>query len=120
MDIHTEAARLLHRAAQRIERYGWTQGAWRDASRNDAWLAPSDILTAIDLAAGFDPVRHIGRRPDIAIAARAHLHTYLCARGEPLDHPSGIAAWNDEPARTPADITAALRAAAGLAWEAAA
>lgn len=118
-NLQARVAHLLERAAQRIERYGWCQGAWREVAGADAWMSPADVLTAIDLAAGYDPVRRIGRRPDAATAARAVLLVYLQRQGVPVEMPSDISIWNDELGRQPIDIVTALRGAAEMAREAA-
>jgi hypothetical protein len=111
------------RAADHLERHGWTQGAYYADYSNDT--PPACVVGALAIAAyGYPhPDPHCdGFEPDDAVAdswhrfvtAEHHLHHYLGLR--PIDpdstDPETLYDWNDEDTRTGAEVIATLRAAA--------
>lgn len=111
-------AALLRRAAELIERYGLYRHAWwPDACPTADGEQPQDYIDgdpccaigALAVAAGVWQVSSVQRAlielPVLAIANDA-LHAAM---------PPGVAfvaAWNDEPGRTPGEVAEAMRSAA--------
>jgi hypothetical protein len=106
-DLRTQAADLLDRAAQHIERYGWAQDCWyvREPDRLP-WESPACASGAVYLAAGIDPYRFgpHGGREDPTVLARSILAEYLDS--------TSVALWNDDWATTKNKVVTSLREAA--------
>ena len=103
-----DIADVLDRAADHIDRVGWTQGDWCEATPGlRPEESPVDADSALAVAVGAAPFTPgSGLTPAQAVAYHAAmnaLHRHI--RG-------GLIAWNDKPGRTQAEVTAVMRAAA--------
>jgi len=88
------ARKILFKAAKRIERLGWKQGAY-GTEDGPCCIAGATIHVAREL-----------ENHECGMAARRRLEAHL---GLAL---FGLPAWNDTPGRTQAEVIAALRGAA--------
>lgn len=99
----TDPRATLLRAADLIDKHGWVQGELE--TTKGCLCAEGAIIRAT----------HEGKhymtptRMDAIEAACSSLRTHLCVFGW-----VAIPVWNDEPGRTAAEVTAALRAAANV------
>jgi hypothetical protein len=115
-------ADILLRAAEYLERHGWTRGVYY-ATITDT--PPACVTGALAIAAyGFphpDPYSDTFN-PDSAVAdcwhafvtAEHRLSAHLGLKPAERDslEPETLYGWNDDPARTPAEVIATLRGAA--------
>lgn len=103
---------LLDKAADHIDRVGWHQGSLYDRERNSKLTlagCPVCAIGAINVALHGEPT-FTSEGPDAHDVADAVLEALGI---------EGLADWNDEPGRTQAEVTNALRdTAAALREEA--
>ena len=103
-----KVADLLDRAADHIDRVGWTQGDWCEEKPG---LQPKDCPVcaggALTVAAYGDPFSTGGHcKPDqfaLRVAAVTALIRHIC---------DGLIDWNDAEGRTKGEVVGAMRAAA--------
>jgi hypothetical protein len=118
-------ADTLQRAAEHLERHGWTQGAYYADYSSDT--PPACVIGALAIAAygypnpdpfsdEFDPDSADSDGWHRFVTAEQHLHTHLGLR--PIDpdstDPETLDDWNDADGRTAAEVITALRAAADI------
>lgn len=108
MTTPTQVADLLARAADHIDRVGWTQGDWCEEKPG---LRPEESPVCADgalaVAAYGRPCGAGGRRTPDQVALYAAARVALnCHIGD------GLIAWNDDEDRTKGEVVGAMRAAA--------
>jgi len=101
--MSAEIADVLDRAADRIERDGWWQGAYYDGR-----IASRPV--SIELREHPRPCCVMGALIAEAPTRRVTLAEWALKRF--LKMPVTLAAWNDAPERSQAEVVAALRGAA--------
>lgn len=114
-----KTSEILDRAADLIERNGWTRDEWYKRRRaEDPRDCPVCAGGALDAAAGCDP-----GEPEYSPALIAAIGAFA-ARVDPAFDPAAaygygtVANWNDAPGRTAEDVVRELRAAAATEREA--
>ena len=108
MTTPTQVADLLDRAADHIDRVGWTQGDWHEETPG---LQPKDSPVCADgalaVAAYGDPFGAGGHREPDRFALHSAAVTAL------IRHiGAGLIDWNDAEGRTKDQVVGAMRAAA--------
>ncbi|MEL7994248.1 hypothetical protein AAG656_28510 [Streptomyces albidoflavus] len=108
MTTPTQVADLLDRAADHIDRVGWTQGDWHEETPG---LQPKDSPACADgalaVAAYGDPFGAGGHREPDRFALHSAAVTAL------IRHiGAGLIDWNDAEGRTKGEVVGAMRAAA--------
>jgi len=111
----SRAAELLRDAANHIKLCGLFKGEYWPGDLDEPGYIDGDpccVLGALAIAAGIDDATHadieLDHYPALVIALDAIANRVAPGSEEPV-----VPAWNDHPDRTPAEVVAELRAAAG-------
>jgi len=107
----TTVSETLYKAADLIERRGWTRGFW-NTDKDDAPLClEGGIAAAMGVVLEDEAGRIIESDYDSLLACPAYqaVRSYL---GDRLRPNSSLFTWNDSPARKSTDVIETLRAAA--------
>lgn len=106
-----KTSELLDKAADVIERNGWTNHEWfTSAPGKRQYESPVDAWGAINVARGYAPDNPLSGSVDAARALA--LHVGLADTGDRLWPSWELGAWNDAPGRTAEEVVRALRTAA--------
>lgn len=116
--VPTTVGEVLTAAADLINRYDLHKGDyWPGAARDEIWKEqPLCAAGAIRVAAGHDVPLYVRTRSAFADWLVLNGYTGRCVLDDldVTDAVETIAAWSDNPARTAAQVPAALRACAAL------